>query len=210
MTVHSYENGYRALGRELLLLPVEWTADEWFRVPEGSLQIRQFQYRSWAPSNSRSLILRTTSLPAEIGLQWGFWREYDPSKITVGNGVLTLAARGTSLADTSVLTTAVGGHSYTVEIDVEVEAGCDLGLLLFYNSEHATGIFWDDKGLGVRITNGYVPSRQQKGATRATLRVVNDRQEIDFYFRVPGRPWQRAPGIRGNLRDGAQRTGRLS
>jgi xylan 1,4-beta-xylosidase len=34
MTVHSYENGYRTLGRQLLLLPIEWTADGWFRVPE--------------------------------------------------------------------------------------------------------------------------------------------------------------------------------
>jgi xylan 1,4-beta-xylosidase len=46
--------------------------------------------------------------------------------------------------------------------------------------------------VGVRLANGYVPSRYQKGATRATLRVVNDRQEVDFYFRIPDKPWQRA------------------
>lgn len=103
-----------------------------------------------------------------------------------------MAARGKSLADTSVLTTPVGGHSYTVEIDVEVEAGCESGLLLFYNPDHATGILLDPEGVGVRLANGYVPSRQHKGATHATLRVVNDRQEVDFYFRVPGKPWQRA------------------
>ena len=36
-----------------------------------------------------------------------------------------------------------------------------------------------------------IPSRYEKGATRATLRIVNDRQEVDFYFRVPGKAWQR-------------------
>ena len=191
MTVHSYENGYRTLGRQLLLLPVEWTADGWFRVPGASRPTRRFRCRSRVPANSLSSILRTTSPAAELGLQWGFWHEYDPARFTVGNGALTLEARGKSLADTPVLTTAVGGHSYTVEIDVEIEAGCESGLLLFYNPEHATGIFLDGEGVGVRIANGYVPSRQQKGATRATLRVVNDRQEVDFYFRVPGKPWQR-------------------
>ena len=35
MTVHAYENGYRTLGRQMLLLPIEWTADGWFRVPPG-------------------------------------------------------------------------------------------------------------------------------------------------------------------------------
>jgi xylan 1,4-beta-xylosidase len=35
MTVHAYENGYRTLGRQTLLLPIEWTADGWFRVSAG-------------------------------------------------------------------------------------------------------------------------------------------------------------------------------
>jgi xylan 1,4-beta-xylosidase len=109
----------------------------------------------------------------------------------VGNGALTLAARGKELGDSPALTTAVGGHSYTVEIDVEVEPGCECGMMLFYDPQHATGIMLGPDGLGVRLANGYVPNRVQKGATRATLRVVNDRQEVDFYFRLPGKEWQR-------------------
>jgi xylan 1,4-beta-xylosidase len=128
----------------------------------------------------------------ELGLQWAFWHEFDAARFTTGNGALTLQARGTSLADTSALTTPVGGHSYTVEMDIEVTPGCASGLLLFYSPEHSTGILLDDEGIGVRLANGYVPSRQHKGATRATLRVVNDRQEIDFYYRLAGQPWQRA------------------
>jgi len=192
MTVHSYESGYRALGRQLMLLPVEWTADGWFRVPGGVT----------ADSAIPMPIVGTSQQPfpdpsddftsPELGLQWGFWREFDPTRFTTGKGSLTLAARGKAVADTSVLTTPVGGHSYTVEIDVEVDPGCESGLLLFYNPEHSTGIFLDGEGVGVKLANGYVPSRQQKGTTRAILRVVNDRQEVDFYFRIPGKPWQRS------------------
>jgi beta-xylosidase len=29
------------------------------------------------------------------------------------------------------------------------------------------------------------------GATRATLRIVNDRQEVDFYYQLPNQPWQK-------------------
>jgi xylan 1,4-beta-xylosidase len=192
MTVHSYENGYRTLGRQLLLLPIEWTADGWFRVPEGVTADSAIAVPVSGATQQAFVDPSDDFSKPELGLQWGFWREYDADRFTVGNGSLTLAARGKSLADTSVLTTAVGGHSYTVEIDIEVEAGCEAGLLLYYNSEHATGISLDGDGIGVRIANGYVPSRQQKGATRATLRVVNDRQEVDFYFRLPGKGWQRA------------------
>jgi len=124
-------------------------------------------------------------------LQWGFWHEYDATRFTTGNGALTLAARGKSLVDSPVLSTPVGGHSYTVEVDLEVEPGCEAGLLLFYNPDHAAGILLNQDGIGVRIANGFVPSHQEKGTTRVVLRVVNDRQEVDFYFRLPGKSWQR-------------------
>jgi xylan 1,4-beta-xylosidase len=125
-------------------------------------------------------------------LQWAFWHEFDPARITTGNGALILQAKGDSLANTSALTTPVGGHAYTIEMDIEVTPGCASGLLLFYDPLHATGILLDDDGIGVRIANGYVPSRKNKGATRATLRVVNDSQECDFYYLIPGQSWQKA------------------
>jgi beta-xylosidase len=191
MTVHSYENVYRTLGRQLLLLPIEWTSDGWFRVPdsiEAELPIATpipgtVQQPPLDPSDDFTR--------PELGLQWGFWHEFDPKRFTTGNGALTLQARGKSLADTSALTTPVGAHLYTVEADVEIDPGCESGLMLFYDPNHATGILLDGEGIGVRLANGYVPSRYEKGATRATLRVVNDHQEIDFYYRLPGRPWHK-------------------
>jgi xylan 1,4-beta-xylosidase len=191
MTVHSYENGYRTLGRQLLLLPVEWTSDGWYRVPEGVTPETAIPVPIAGAGQQPLLDPSDDFNDPALGLYWGFWREYDPTRFTIGNGALTLLARGNSLADTSVLSTPVGGHSYTVEVDVEVEPGCESGLLLFYNPEHATGISMNSEGIGVRIANGYVPGRQEKGATRATLRAVNDRQEVDFYFRLPGKSWQR-------------------
>jgi beta-xylosidase len=191
MTVHSYENGYRTLGRQLLLLPIEWTADGWFRIPEGvttdaaiPLPIpgsRQQPFQD--PSDDFTT--------PELGLQWAFWHEFSPARFNTGNGALTLQAQGHSLADTSVLTTPVGGHSYTVEIDLEVAPGCEAGLMLFYDPLHAAGILLDSEGIATRLANSYTPSHQQKGVTRATLRIVNDSQELDFYFRLPGKPWQR-------------------
>jgi beta-xylosidase len=192
MTVHSYENGYHALGRQLLLLPVEWTADGWFRVrPEiaaDSAIPMPVAGTSQAPFASPSDSFSTP----ELGLQWGFWHEYDPARFDTGNGLLRLGARGKSLADSPVLTTAVGGHSYTVEVDVEIEAACEAGLLLFYNPDHAAGITVTAKGINIRLANGYSLVSDEKPVTRATLRIVNDDQELDFYYRRAGEPWQRA------------------
>lgn len=193
MTVHAYESGYRPLGRQLLLLPIEWTADGWFRVPPGITADSAIPIPIPGASQQWFIDPSDDFTTPELGLQWGFWHEYDRARFSTGNGALTLAARGKSLADSSALTTAVGGHSYTVEVDLEVEPGCESGLLLFYNPEHATGITLNSQGIAVRLANGSIFAQPDKNVTRATLRIVNDRQEMDFYFRLPGKPWQRTP-----------------
>ena len=191
MTVHSYENGYRTLGRQTLLLPIEWTADGWFRVPQGITPASAMPLPISGAHQQPALDPSDNFTSPDLGLQWAFWHEFDPARFTTGSGALTLQAKGRSIESTPALTTPVGAHSYTIEADIEVTPGCASGLLLFYSPEHSTGILLDDAGVGVRIANGFVPSRYAKGATRATLRVVNDRQEIDFYYRLPGEPWRK-------------------
>lgn len=191
MTVHAYENGYRPLGRQLLLLPIEWTHDGWFRVPDGVTADSAIPMPVAGAVQQPYLDPSDDFTTSELGLQWGFWHDFDPTRFTTGSGALTLQARGKSLADTSALTTPVGGHSYTVEVDVEMQQDCTAGLLLFYNPEHSTGIFLSPEGIGAQLASGSTHSHMEKGATRATLRIVNDRQEIDFYYRVPGQPWRR-------------------
>jgi xylan 1,4-beta-xylosidase len=193
MTVHSYENGYRTLGRQLLLLPVEWTADGWFRVRPEIAADSAIPMPVSTSSQEPFLDPSDNFTSPELGLQWGFWHEYDPARFETGKGFLRLATRGKSLQDTSVLSTPVGGHSYTVEVEIELEEGCEAGLLLFYDPEHATGITLGPEGVKVRVGNGLIFTHSEDKAKRATLRVVNDRQEIDFYLRREGQPWQRIP-----------------
>lgn len=191
MTVHAYENGYRTLGRQLMLLPIEWTVDGWFRVPAGLTADAALPMPVPGANQQPFADPSDDFIKPELGLQWAFWREYDATRFTTGTGALMLQARGKSLAETSVLTTPVGGHSYTVEVDVEVEPGCTSGLVLFYNPEHSTSILLSPEGISARLASGSTHSHREKGATRATLRIVNDREEIDFYYRLPGQPWRR-------------------
>lgn len=193
MTVHAYENGYRTLGRQLLLLPVEWTTDGWFRVLPEIAADSTIPMPVFTKSQQPFFDPSDRFENPELGLQWAFWHEYDPKRFETGKDFLRLTARGSNLHDTSVLTTPVGGHAYTIEVDVEIEPGCEAGLLLFYNPEHATGITLGPGGIGVRVGNGLTFAYAEDGAKRATLGIVNDRQEIDFYFRRPNQEWQRIP-----------------
>jgi xylan 1,4-beta-xylosidase len=190
MTLHSYENGYRTLGRQMLLLPVEWTKDGWFRLPEGISPERPITMMATGAGQKPQVSLNDDFTSPDLGLQWQFWREFDSARFQTGDGRLMLAAKGKLLADTSVLSYVTGDHSYTIEVDVECDPGCEAGLLLYYNSEHACGIQIGPNGIAARLANGYTPEIGVK-TTRATLRIVNDRQEVDFYYRLPGQDWKR-------------------
>ena len=76
MTVHSYENGYRTLGRQLLLLPVEWTADGWFRVKPEIAADSAIPMPVEGSGQEAFLDPSDRFSAPELGLQWGFWREY--------------------------------------------------------------------------------------------------------------------------------------
>jgi xylan 1,4-beta-xylosidase len=103
---------------------------------------------------------------------------------------LLLAARGSSSADSAPLTYVAPDHSYSVEVDIECEPGCEAGILLYYNQEHSCGIRIGPEGIGVRLAAGYNPDTGVK-TRRATLRIVNQQQEVDFYYRLPGEDWKR-------------------
>lgn len=191
MTVHGYENGYRSLGRQALLLPIEWTADGWFRVPAGVNADTALPLPVPGATQQAFVDPSDDFTAPELGLQWSFWHEFDRARFTVGDGALRLKAQGKTPRESPALTAAVGGHSYTIEADVEISEGCEAGLMLFYNPEHQTGILLSEKELAVISPVYSFKSREKGHVRRATLRVVNDREEVDFYYRLPGQSWRR-------------------
>lgn len=167
-----------------MLLPVEWTADGWYRVPAGILGGDPIRKKVvLEPAAEAGFTFGGTALPGAtstgLDVQWQFWKGYDPARARLVDGTLTLKADGDSIATTSLLTRAAVDHVYTVEVDVEIEPGCEAGLLLFYDSAHVVGL---------RLSADAHPPQGSKATLvhgrRATLRIVNDNQEADFFYRI--------------------------
>ena len=183
MTLHAYENGFRTLGRQVLLLPVEWTRDGWYRVPAGIQGGGPIQKKLLDPVAEPEFafagVALTGAMSTGLDVQWQFWKGYDPARARLVDGTLTLAADGDSIATTSVLTRTAVDHVYTVEVDVEIDAGCEAGLLLFYDSDHVCGLRLSADPQAQRS-----PNTTLVHGTHATLRIVNDNQEADFFYRI--------------------------
>jgi xylan 1,4-beta-xylosidase len=183
ITFHAYENGYSTLGRSTLLLPVEWTPDEWFRVPKGVTAASKLAL----PPGQHERIQRFQGddfTSPTLGLHWQFWKGYDPNRFKTGDGQLILKGVGASLNDSPVMTVSAADHSYVIEVDVEVAGSCEAGVLLFYDEGHSMGLRIGPLGLGVHRQGDVL-----KAVTRGTLRIANRDQVIDFYYKLEGGQW---------------------
>ncbi len=190
MTYHAYENGYRSLGRQTLLMPIEWTKDGWYRVPAG---ISPDQTLRKPPGDALAQSSFSDAFAAgEIGRQWQFYKGVGKSRCQVGDGRLRLSGDGQRFADGAFVFVTAPDHAYQVEVDVETDGQSEAGLVLFYDPEHASGLRIAADGLALRrvfagspVMSLHVPAR------RATLRVVNDHQDVEAFYALPGQPWQR-------------------
>jgi len=193
MTLHSYENGLQTLGRQILLLPVSWTADGWYKVPDDITGSNPIPKSDLEPDRASE---RVSGFPGNaLDLEWQFWKGYDLSRVNVIDASLKLSAHADSIQTTSPLTRAAKHRSYTVEVDVELTPGCEAGLLLFYDSNHLCGL---------RLCSGPSASSYPKTiivrGSRATLRIVNDDQVVDFFYRVEdGGPASKWTHVRDSL-----------
>ena len=199
LVYHGYENGYRSLGRQTLLEPVEWSADGWLRATGGDLS--QPLPRPGGVAGPHGLAASDDFSAPAFGTRWSFYGAGpdEVGRARVGNGALTLAGKGSGPNDCSPLTQVVGDHAYEITVDCEVDGTAQGGLLLFYDDRLFLGMGID----GTRMTSyrGGKASYWQEPAPavrRLQLRIVNDRQIVTFFYSEDGVTWTRH-GVRSEV-----------
>lgn len=193
MLSHGYENGYRTLGRQILLEPIRWSADGWPEAAVDDIGGRLDAPRGAAAQHASGDFFDDFS-SLRLGERWGFHAPA-PSEIERVhlNGGLQLRGKGSNPADTSPLAMLTGDHSYEVEVEVELESsGVEAGLLLFFNNRLFCGMGIDGAQMlsysGGRRTHWREPAPT---TTRITLRIRNDQHIITGWYRVGESGWTR-------------------
>jgi xylan 1,4-beta-xylosidase len=199
MLYHGYEHGYRTLGRQVLLEPVEWTEDGWLRALGGDLSTPLPKPIDLAgQQHGTPLSDDFAGERQRLGPQWAFHApgpgEHD--RVRQGGGSLVLAGKGDGPAGSSPLAVLAGDLAYEVTVTVELEGAAQGGLLLFFNDALFVGMGID--GERMRTYNGGRVShwREPAPAVRALeLRIVNDRHIVSCFYRQGAGDWTRH-GIR--------------
>ena len=141
LVYHGYENGFRTLGRQTLLEPAEWTSDGWFRAKGGDLS-QPLAKPKGGKAGPAGFAHSDDFSHNRFGVQWTF-HQPKPDEMTRVNydaKGLSIAARGTSPADSSPLTCPVGDRSYEAEVTIDLLDGAEGGMLLYYNPKAFIGI----------------------------------------------------------------------
>ncbi|MEK8046222.1 family 43 glycosylhydrolase [Ideonella margarita] len=141
MVYHGYENGFRTLGRQALLEPVEWTADGWLRARGGRLD------RPLPAPGGKGNAVNPPGLSDDFsrsrhGLQWAFHAPAadESSRLRHADGGLVIRGKGVSPIDCSPYCCIAGDRSYEITVDLELRGDVVGGLLLFYDERGHTGL----------------------------------------------------------------------
>lgn len=173
---HAYEKDFFTLGRQNLLEPLEWTEDGWLRVSDDPARLASL------PSLKENKPFEDDFRGESLAMNWVFWRRtVDPAMEFTGDA-LAWTADGKRIEETNPMLIRARDHSYEITADIEIEEGCEAGLLLYYNPDNYVGLKLSSKGYhtGLRavIPNSMIPRPDLR---RAVLKIRNDENSVEFF-----------------------------
>lgn len=190
MMYHGYEKGFHTLGRQTLMMPIEWTDDHWFRVPEkvkSSDAIR----KPAGKTSVKPIGLSDDFSGDKLGLQWQFFKKYAPERIDLQDGELAFQAEGFSFENSSPLLVNSSDRKYEVQVEYTIDEGVTAGLCLYYNEQANMRIAVDANQFTVfNQRNAKIREKNQLG-NHGYLRILDDENEVSFYFSNDGKEWTR-------------------
>jgi xylan 1,4-beta-xylosidase len=199
MVYHGYENGYRSLGRQLLLEPIQWDADGWFHAKGGDLS-RPLP----APMNSSGGAMPAWSddfsQPA-FGTRWNFFAATpaEPHRASFEIDSMVLEGKGTDPATCSPLLGYSGDLSYECSVSIQLIDAVQGGLLLFFNQQLFLGMGFDGEQMFTYQGGKRSFWREPAPKARALhLRIRNERQIVSFFYSEDGQHWTRH-GLRSEV-----------
>ncbi len=192
MVYHGYENGFRTLGRQTLLQPMEWTEDGWFRAKGGDLSTPLPKPRGGRTSPAGAALSDDFG-KHRFGMPWSF---HDPSpdemqRVRYEGQGMRLAAKGRSPSDSTPLTCTPGDRAYEVEVTIELAGNAEGGLLLFYNPKAFVGIgFTPTEIRTFEYAEELAWMRQARPTSSVRVRLTNDHHVVTLrYSHDGGRTW---------------------
>ena len=190
MVFHGYENGYYNMGRQTLLQPVEWTNDGWYKSLEG-VKTEEPIKKLVGESIKSNFALSDAFTGEKLNPQWQFFDEYDAKRFKLTNDGIQIKGKGTGIGQSSPLLCIPSNHSYTADVEVEIEGNASAGLVLFYDTKLFTGIAFDKENIMAILRVWQFPTVKGVNKTHLFLRLEKKEQIVNMFYSLDGKEWMK-------------------
>ena len=189
---HAYEKDYLNMGRQTLMEPVEWTKDGWFKIP-NDIKTENPIKRPSAKASQITFTLSDDFSAKSLGFQWKFFGEYDTTRFHFTEKALVIKGKGSSVGNSSPLLCVPSDHSYTAEVEMDIEGNAVGGLVLFYNNTAFSGILADKENIMTNLRGWQFTSEKNVIKRHVFLRLKNIENTVDMFYSTDGVNWNKGP-----------------
>lgn len=190
MVFHAYEDGFYNKGRQTMLLPIEWTKDGWYKVPDG-IKDEQPIKRPNLPATKSNFKLSDTFSENQLNPQWHFFGEYNLDRFQLTNNGISIKGKGNNVGNSSPLLCVPADHSYTVDVELQIEGKATGGLMLFYDNRIYSGIQTNGKDLSPNLRGWEFGTMKNVVKNHVFLRLKNTNNIVDIYYSTDGTQWEK-------------------
>ncbi len=187
---HGYENGHHNMGRQTLLLPVEWTNNGWYKIPT-EIKIDGPVKRPTGKTSGAIFSLSDNFKGNVLKPHWKFFAEYDTSRFHLVDNSLIINAKGQSVGESSPLLTIPSDHSYSAEVELFIEGEAIGGLVLFYNDIAYSGILTDKENILANLRGWQFLTEKKVIQNHVFLCLKNINNIVNMYYSVDGAEWNK-------------------
>jgi xylan 1,4-beta-xylosidase len=190
MVFHGYEKGLANMGRQTLLLPMEWTNDGWFKTP-GGIRTGDPIKRPGGEAAKQAFSLSDSFDGNQLKPQWQFFGEYDNTRYRFADNRLAIKAKGDSISDCSPLLCIPSDKSYIAEVEITIEGKATGGLVIFYNKKAHSGILADNEDVIANLQRWQFPAEKKVIKNHVFLRLKKVENIVDMYYSTDGIKWNK-------------------
>jgi xylan 1,4-beta-xylosidase len=188
MIFHAYEKDFLNMGRQTLLLPIEWTKDGWYKIPDGVTDDAPIKRPSFS-SPPTAFTLNDSFSGDKLKPQWRFFGEYNTDRFKLLNNSLVIKGKGSVIGNSSPLLVVPSDHSYTAEVEMTIEGKATGGLVLFYNNSASSGILADSANILANLRGWQYEAERNALNRHVFLRLKNINNTVDMYYSLDGKKW---------------------
>lgn len=189
MIFHGYEKGFYNMGRQTMIVPIEWTEDGWYKIPDNIDISKPIKLPELKNKNENTYVLNDPFDGSILKPQWKFFKGYNKDRYLLDNGSIVINGKGNSVAESSPMLIIPTNHSYTAQVELEIEGDAIGGIVLFYSEKISSGILADKENVLANLRGWQFPTEKNVIDRLVHLRLKSINNTVDMYYSLDGKQW---------------------